>query len=128
MDCWRHRLIPSSKLQVRCFVLCPRMKHSVAQGSPFLWIKKMWAKGPMPGYHPKDDFRSFHPDAVCVKKHSICNIVGYVVYMSAADAKADIRPIASAGNAKDAWSKALSKLFKYDFVNNVYIPIPEDKS
>lgn len=81
----------------------------------------MWAKGPMPGYSPKDEAMNFIPNAVCQKKHAMCNIVGYVVYPSRADAKADTNPISSAGNARDAWEKALCKYAEFDAVANKYV-------
>ena len=78
----------------------------------------MWAKGPMPGYSSEKDAQKFIPGAVCKKKHAMCDIVGYVIYPSAADALADTNPISSAGSAQNAWEKALLKFARYNVVTN----------
>lgn len=77
-------------------------------------------KGPMPGYSPKTIAQEFIPNAVCKKKHAMCNIVGYVIYPSAADALADTNAISSAGNAQNAWENALRKIAKFNVVTNAW--------
>lgn len=64
----------------------------------------MFAKGPMPGYSPKDEALKLCPTAVCRKKHCFFNIVGYVIYDKEGGAA-----VSSARSAKGAWEKALAK-------------------
>lgn len=80
----------------------------------------MWAKGPTPGYSPKTEALRFIPNAVCKKKHSICNIVGYIVYPSKFDSDSDTNPIASGVNSKNAWEKALLRVAKFNHRTNEY--------
>lgn len=81
----------------------------------------MWAKGPIPGYSPKTEALVFIPKAVCQQKHAMCGIQGYVIYPSRADAKADTNPISSAGSAREAWEKALTKYSEFDPVLNKFV-------
>ena len=81
----------------------------------------MWAKGPMPGYSPRSEALAFIPRAVCVKKHAAHGIVGYVVYRSKEDSIYDCNAISSAGNARDAWEKALCKYAEFDVVANKFV-------
>ena len=78
----------------------------------------MWAKGPMPGFSPKTELLAFVPTAVCQKKYAMCNITGYLVYPTKEDAKNDKNAMSSAGNAKDAWEKALTKIATYNVHTN----------
>lgn len=61
----------------------------------------MFAKGPMPGGTPKQDALAILPTGTVCERVSALGITGYVVKLS------DGRRIASAGNANQAWEKAL---------------------
>lgn len=80
----------------------------------------MWARGQTPGYSPKTEALRFIPSAVCKKKHSICSIVGYVVYPTKFDSDSDTNPISSALSSQDAWKKALLRVAKFNHLTNEY--------
>ncbi len=82
----------------------------------------MFTKGPMPGYSPKNDAKSFLPHAVCEKKYASHGISGYIVYPSAADAKSDTNALSSASTSREAWEKALSKVAVYNRVSGAWEP------
>ena len=69
----------------------------------------MFAKGPQPGYSPKTAFLKLMPSAVCRKKYAICDLVGFVIYLTKEDADNDINGFTSAGSAVLAWDKAYGK-------------------
>ena len=76
----------------------------------------MWAKGPMPGYSPKSELLKLIPTAVCEAKVSVAELMGYVVYHSRGGVA-----ISSAGNARDAWDKALRRVASYDAAHRAYV-------
>ena len=62
----------------------------------------MFAKGPTPGYSPKEEALKFHPGAYCQKRTlSSISVTGYVVF----DAKGNA--LAAAGSPKSAWERAI---------------------
>ena len=64
----------------------------------------MFAKGPMPGATPRDDFLVKYPGATCKKECLAYGMVGFTVYL------ADGTLVITRGNPKQAWEEALSKL------------------
>lgn len=66
----------------------------------------MFAKGPMPGATPKEDALKVLPAGTRCERMSGMGITGYVITLP------DGKQIASAGNAGQAWTKALDWAFR----------------
>jgi hypothetical protein len=62
----------------------------------------MFAKGPMPGYSPREEVLKLAPKAQCQRRCAI-GITGYVVSIAG-------KGIASAASAREAWEKALAHI------------------
>lgn len=59
----------------------------------------MFAKGPQPGATPKEDAMRHLPPGTTCRRVTAMGITGYVIELP------DGKPLVSAGNAADAWSK-----------------------
>ncbi len=66
----------------------------------------MFAKGPMPGNSFKTDVLKQIPTAICRKKYSICDLVGYIIYPTKKDADNNTNGMSVGGNSQKAWEQA----------------------